>query len=44
MLVGFLGARLSLGPAIAIFAAGAYLIMVVATLSLPETKGKELRV
>ena len=43
-LVGFLSARLSLGPAIAIFAAGAYLIMIFATLALPETKGKELRV
>lgn len=43
-LVGFLSARLSLGPAIAVFAAGAYLIMILATLALPETKGKELRV
>ena len=41
-LVGFLSSRLSLGPAIAVFAAGAYLIMIVATLALPETKGKEL--
>lgn len=43
-LVGFLSTRLSLGPAIAIFAVGAYLIMILATLALPETKGKELRV
>jgi len=42
-LVGFLSSRLSLGPAIAVFAAGAYLIMMGATLALPETKGKELR-
>jgi len=42
-LVGFLSSRLSLGPAIAVFAAGAYLIMIGATLALPETKGKELR-
>ena len=41
-LVGFLSSRLSLGPAIAVFAAGAYLIMMGATLALPETKGKEL--
>ena len=42
-LVGFLSSRLSLGPAIAVFAAGAYLIMMGATLALPETKGRELR-
>jgi MFS family permease len=41
-LVGFLSARLSLGPAIALFAAGAYVIMILATLALAETKGKEL--
>jgi MFS family permease len=43
-LVGFLSVRLTLGPAIAIFAAGAYLIMILGTLLLPETRGKELRV
>ena len=42
-MVGFLSARLSLGHAIAFFAVGAYLIMILATLSLPETKGRELR-
>ena len=42
-LVGFLSARLSLGRAIAIFAVSAYLVMIVAVLFLPETKGKELR-
>jgi MFS family permease len=43
-LVGFLSARLSLGKAIAIFAVAAYVVMILATLLLPETKGKELRV
>jgi MFS family permease len=43
-LVGFLSATLSLGHAIAIFAIGAYIIFVIATLLLPETRGKELRV
>jgi MFS family permease len=43
-LVGLLTVSMSLGHAIAIFAASAYLIMIFATLLLPETKGKELRV
>ncbi len=43
-LVGFLSARLSLGKAIAIFAGSAYVVMILAVLLLPETKGKELRV
>ena len=42
-MVGFLSARLSLGHAIAFFAVGAYVIMILATLFLPETKGRELR-
>jgi MFS family permease len=42
-LVGFLSVRVSLGQAIAIFAASAYLIMILGTLLLPETRGKELR-
>jgi len=41
-LVGFLSASVSLGKAIAIFAAGAYVIMIIGTLLLPETRGKEL--
>ena len=41
-LVGFLSATMSLGHAIAIFAMGAYLIFIFATLLLPETRGKEL--
>ncbi len=41
--VGLLTAALSLGHAIAIFAAAAYLIMIFATLMLPETNGRELR-
>jgi MFS family permease len=42
-LVGYLGNRLSLGKAIAIFAVAAYLIMIFAVLLLPETQGKELQ-
>jgi MFS family permease len=41
-LVGFLSVRLSLGKAIAIFAVSAYIVMILAVLMLPETKGKEL--
>jgi len=41
--VGYLSGRVSLGPAIALFAASAYLIMIVGTVLLPETRGKELR-
>jgi MFS family permease len=41
--VGFLSARVPLGQAIAIFAASAYLIMILGTALLPETRGKELR-
>jgi MFS family permease len=43
-LVGFLSVRLSLGKAIAIFAVAAYLVMILAVLMLPETRGKELKV
>jgi MFS family permease len=43
-LVGYLSARLSLGHAIAVFAATAYLVMIVAVCLLPETRGKELTV
>ncbi len=42
-LVGILSARMELGHAISMFAVGAYLTMVVATLLLPETRGRELR-
>jgi hypothetical protein len=42
-LVGFLSAKIALQFAIAIFAGGAYLLMIVATLMLPETAGRELR-
>ncbi len=41
-LVGVLSARMELGHAISIFAAGAYITMVIATLLLPETRGREL--
>ena len=43
-LVGFLNTKMSLGHAIAIFAMGAYLIFIFATVLLPETRGTELRV
>ena len=43
-LVGFLSASVTLGQAIAIFAAGAYVVMIIGTSLLPETRGKELRV
>jgi MFS family permease len=43
-LVGYLSVRLSLGKAIAIFAVSAYVVMILAVLLLPETKGKELHV
>lgn len=42
-LVGFLSTQIALQFAIAIFAGGAYLLMIVATLLLPETAGRELR-
>ena len=41
-LVGFVGAHLQLGHAIAIFSASAYLLMVLAVLLLPETQGRNL--
>ena len=43
LLVGLLSARLPLGQAIGVYAAGAYLLMVIAALALPETRGKNLR-
>lgn len=43
LLVGLLSARLPLGQAIGIYAAGAYLLMVIVALALPETRGKNLR-
>lgn len=41
-LVGFISAKYSLGTAIAIFAGGAYCLVLVVTCFLPETKGKQL--
>lgn len=41
-LVGFLSASIHLGVAIAVFAGGAYILMVVGTLSLPETRNRSL--
>lgn len=40
--VGFLAAQLGLGVAIAIFSLGAYGVMIVALLLLPETRGRSL--
>jgi len=42
-LVGLLSARLPLGQAIGIYAGGAYLLMGIAALALPETRGRDLR-
>jgi MFS family permease len=42
-LVGHMSDRLPLGQVIAIFAASAYLVMILGTALLPETRGKELR-
>jgi MFS family permease len=41
-LVGYLSGMMPLGQAIGIMAGGAYLIVIIAALSLPETKGKIL--
>jgi MFS family permease len=41
-LVGYLSQGMGLGVAIAVFAGGAYVLVLVSTLSLPETKGREL--
>jgi hypothetical protein len=42
VLVGFLAARLGLGPAIALFSLAAYGIMIAALFMLPETRGRSL--
>src|SRR5690606_31676290 len=42
-LVGYLSASMGLAMAIGIFAGGAYAVVFLATLLLPETKGRELR-
>jgi MFS family permease len=41
-LVGYLSAWMPLGEAIGVFAVGAYAVLIVAALPLPETRGKEL--
>jgi MFS family permease len=41
-LVGYLSGRTSLGVAISVFASGAYLIMILGVLLLPETRGRPL--
>jgi fucose permease len=42
-LVGFLAARITLGTAIAVFGVAAYVVLIIAVLALPETKGKALK-
>jgi len=42
-LVGLVSASIGLGPAIGVFAAIAYAVVILAALALPETRGKELR-
>jgi MFS family permease len=44
VLVGAMSERLGLGPSVSLFAALAYGIAIIATLLLPETKGRELHV
>lgn len=41
-LIGALSERLGLGQAVGLFAASAYLLMIIAALTLPETQGREL--
>jgi MFS family permease len=41
-LVGFLAEQMTLGPAIAVFAAAAYALMILGLLMLPETRGRSL--
>jgi MFS family permease len=41
-LVGYLSGRTSLGVAISVFGSGAYLIMILGVLLLPETRGRDL--
>jgi MFS family permease len=42
-LVGFLSGKLGLGQAIAVFSLGAYGVMIIALLLLPETRGRALQ-
>ena len=42
-LVGAASVKLGLGPAVGVFAGGAYALVVIAALTLPETRGQELR-
>jgi hypothetical protein len=39
---GYLGATMSLGHAIAVFAVSAYALMIIAVVLLPETRGRDL--
>ena len=41
-LVGYFGDRAALGPVIAVCAGGAYMLMILGTAFLPETRGKQL--
>ena len=42
-MVGILSARIALGPAMGMCALGAYVLVVIAALILPETRGRDLR-
>ena len=41
-MIGHMSAKMSLGVAIGYMAAGAYALVVIACLMLPETRGREL--
>jgi hypothetical protein len=41
-LVGFVSGHTSLGTAISIFGSGAFLVMILGVMFLPETRGKQL--
>ncbi len=41
-LVGFLSERMALGTAIGLYAFGAYALMMLSLLALPETRGRSL--
>ncbi len=42
LMIGLVSQRMSLGEAIGLFAAAAYGVMIIAALTLPETRGKQL--
>jgi hypothetical protein len=42
-LIGYVSQRMTLGHAIGVFAAAAYGVVILAALTLPETKGRQLQ-